>query len=71
MEDSLPFLSQPFRTAPVLNPQKKFRNTSSDFGVNSPHVLSPAITITLDNSQPYPTPSISQMNPSNGPLTPI
>ena len=71
MEESLPFPIEPLRTAPVSLPQKRVSNTSSDFGVNSPHVLSPAMPITPDNSQSYLAPSTSRTNPSSGPLTPI
>ena len=52
MEDSCPFPIEPLCTAPVTLPQKQVSNTSSDSGVNSPHVLSPAMPITPDNSQP-------------------
>ena len=71
MEDSLPFPIEPLRTAPVTLPQKRVSNTSSDSGVNSPQVLSPAMPVTADNSQSYPIPSTSRVNPSSGPLTPI
>ena len=50
LEDSLPFPIEPPRTAPVTLPQKRVSNTSSDSGVNSPHVLPPAMPITSDNS---------------------
>ena len=53
MEDSLPFPIEPLRTAPVTLPQKRVSNTSSDSGVNSPQVLSPAMPVTPDNSQSY------------------
>ena len=42
-EDSLPFPIEPLRIAPVTLPPKRVSNTSSDSGVNSPHVLSPAM----------------------------
>ena len=71
MEESLPFPIEPLRTVPVSLPQKRVSNTSSDSGVNSPHVLSPATPITPDNSQPHLIPSTSRMNPPSGPLTPI
>ena len=71
MEDFLPFAIEPFRTAAVTLPQERVSNTSSDSGVNSPHVLSPAMPKTPDNSQPHIIPSISRMNPPSGPLTPI
>ena len=70
-EDSLPFPIEPLRTAPATLPQKRVSITSSDSGVNSPQVLSPAMPVTPDNSQSYPIPSTSRMNPSSGPLTPI
>ena len=70
MEDSLPFPIEPLRSAPVTLPQKRVSNTSSDSGVNS-HVLSPAMPITPDSSQPHLIPSTSRMNPPSGPLTPI
>ena len=71
MEDSLPFPIVPLRTAPVTLPQKRVSDTSSDSGVNSPHVLSPATPITPDNAQSYLVPSTSRMNPPSRPLTPI
>ena len=71
MEDSLPFLIEPLNTAPVAPPQKRVSNTSSDTGVNSPHVLSPAMPVTPNTSQPHLKPSNSRMNPPSGPLTPI
>ena len=71
MEDSLLFPIEPFHTAPVTLPQKRVSNTSSDSGVNSPQVLSPAMTATPDNSQSYLEPSTSRMHPPSGPLTPI
>ena len=71
MEDSLPFPIEPLRTAPATLPQKRVTNTSSDSGVNSPHVLSPAMPITPDNSQPHLIPSTSRMNLLSGPLTPF
>ena len=71
MEDPLPFPIEPFRTAPVTFPQKRVSSTSSDSGVNSPHVLSPAMPITPDNSQPNLIPSTSRMNPPGGPITPF
>ena len=70
-EDPLPFSIEPLRTAPVTLPQKRVSNTSSDSGVNSPQVLSLAMTITPDNSQSYLIPSTSRMHPPSGPLTPI
>ena len=54
MEDSLPFPNEPLRTAPVTHPQKRVSTTSSDSGVNSPHVLSPAMPKTSDNSPVLP-----------------
>ena len=53
MRNSLPFPIEPLRTAPVALSQKRVGNTSSDSGVNSPHVLSTAMPITPDNSQPH------------------
>ena len=70
-EDSLPFPVEPLRTAPATLPQKRVSNTSSDSGVNSPQVLSPAMPVTPDNSQSHPMPSTSRMPPLSGPLTPI
>ena len=71
MEDSLPFPIEPLRTAPITLPQKRVNNTSSDSGVNSPHVLSPTMPINPDNSQPLLIPSTSRTEPPSGPLTPI
>ena len=51
MEDPLPFPIEPLRTASVTIPQKRVSNTSSDSGVNSPHVLSPLMPKTPDKSQ--------------------
>ena len=51
--------------------QKPVSNTSSDSGVTSPHVLSPAMPITPDNSQPHLKPTTSRMNPPSELLTPI
>ena len=70
MEDSLPFPIEPLRTAPVTLPQKRVNDTSSDSGVNSAHVLSPAMPVTPDNLQSYLIPSTSRMTPLSGPLTP-
>ena len=71
MDDSLPFPIEPLHTAPIQLPQKRINSTSSDSGVNSPHVPSPAMPITPDNPQPYLVPSTSRINPASGPLTPI
>ena len=54
MEDSLPFPIESLGTASVKLPQKRVSNTSSDSGVNSPHILSPAMPMTPDHSEPYP-----------------
>ena len=70
IEDSLPFPIEPLRPAPVTLPQKRVSNTSSDSGVHSPQVLSPAMPVTPEHSQSYPIPSTSRMTPSE-PLTPI
>ena len=51
MEDSLPFPIELLRTVHTALPHKRMSNTSSDSGVNSPHVLSPAMPVTPDNSQ--------------------
>ena len=69
VDDSLPFPIEPIPTAPVTFPQIRVDNTSSDSGVNSPHVLSPAMPITLDNSRPYLVLSTSQTNSASRPLT--
>ena len=71
MADSLPLTIELLRTAPVTLPQKRVSNTSSDSGVNCPHVLSPATPIPTDNSQPHLLQSISRMNPPTGPLASI
>ena len=71
MEDSLPFPIEPLRAAPVTLPQKRVSNISRDSGVNSPHVLSPAMPLAPDNLQPHLIPSTSLMHPPSGPLTPI
>ena len=70
-EDSFPFPIETLRTAPVKLPQKRVSKTSSDPGVNFPHVLSPAMPKAPENSQPYLIQSISRMNPPSGPITPI
>ena len=59
MEESLPFPIEPLRTALVTLPQKRVGNTSSDSGVNSPQVVSPAMPIKPDNSQPHLKPATS------------
>ena len=51
IEDCLPFPIELCRAAPVTLPQKRVSNTSSDSGVTSPHVFSPAMPVTSDNSQ--------------------
>ena len=71
MEDSLPIPIEPLCTAPVSLRQKRVSNTNSDSAVNSPHVLSPAMPITPDNSQPYLVQSTSRTKPPSGSLTPI
>ena len=71
MEDSLPFPIEPLRTAQVTLPQKRVSNTSSDSGVNSPHMLSPAMPITPDISQYYLILLTSRMHPPSRPLTPV
>ena len=71
MEDSLPFLIEPLRTAAVTLPQKRVSNTSLDSGVNSPHVQSPTMPITPDTSQLHLIPSTSRTKPPSGPLNPI
>ena len=60
MEHSLPFPIEPLRTAPVTLPQKRVSDTSSDSGVNSPHVLSPATPITPDNAKSYLVPELRE-----------
>ena len=71
MEDSLPFPIEPLRTAPVTLPQKRVSNTSSDFGVNSHQVLSPAMPVTTDISQSSLIPTTFRMHSPREPLTPI
>ena len=71
MEDPLPFPIEPLRTAPVPLPQKRVSNTSSDSGVNSPQVLSPAMPVTPDISQSSLIPSTSRMHFPSEPSTPI
>ena len=71
MEDSLSFPIEILGTAPVSLPQKRVSNTSCDSEVNSPLVLSTAMPLTPDNSQPHLIPSTLQTNSSSGPLTPI
>ena len=70
-EDSLPFPIEPLRAAPATLPQKRVSNTSSDSGVNSPQVLSPAMPVTPDILQSHPIPSTSRAHPPSGLLTPI
>ena len=62
--DSLPFPNEPLRTALVTLPRKPVSNNSSDPGVNSPHILSSAVPVTPDNSQPYLKPSTLRTNPA-------
>ena len=70
-EDSLPFPIEPLRAAPAPPPQKRISNTSSDSGINSPHILSPALPITPEKSQPQLIPSTSRITSPSEPLTPI
>ena len=71
MGDSLPFPIKPLRAAPATLPPKRVSKTSSDSGVNSPQVLSPAMPVTPDNLQSHPIPSTSRAHPPSGLLTPI
>ena len=74
MADFLPFPIEPLRAVPTTFPRKRVSNTSSDSGVNSPHVLSPAMPVTPDNShnlQPYLMPLTWRAKLLNGPLTAI
>ena len=71
MEDSVPFPIEPLCAAPSTLPKERVRNTSSDSGVSSPHVLSPPMPVTPDYSKPYLMPSFSRMNPPSAPLIPI
>ena len=71
MEDSFPFPIELLRAAPVTLPPKRVSNTSSDSGINSPHILSPALPITPENLQPQLIPSTSRITPPSEPLTPI
>ena len=57
MEDSLSFPIEPLHAASSTLPRKRVSNTSNDSGVNSPPVLSSAMPVTADNSQPYLMPS--------------
>ena len=71
MEDYLPFTIERLRSAPVTLPQKRVSKASSDSGVNSPRVLSPAMPSTPNDSQPHLIPTTSRTNPPSGPITPI
>ena len=71
MENCLPFPIEPLRAAPVTLPPNRVSDIGSDLGVNSPHILSPTMPITPDNSQPHLIPSTSRTNPLSGPSTPI
>ena len=71
MEDSFPFPIEPLRTAPVTLPPKRVSKTSSDSGVNSLRVLSPAMLTIPENKQPYLIPSTLRIKPPSGPLTPF
>ena len=70
MEDSLPFPIEPLPAAPVTLQQKRVSNTSSDSVLNAPHVQSPVMPITPDNSQHHLIPSTSRKHPPSGLLTP-
>ena len=70
-KDSLPFLIEPPRTAPITLPRKRVSKTSSDSGVNSPRVLSPEVPLNPNNKHPYLIPSTSRMNLLTGPLTQV
>ena len=78
MEDSLPFPRQPLRAVPTALPKKGIRNTSSGYGVTSPHALSPPMPVTPDSFKFFETCLMSltsRMTPpassSSQPLTPI
>ena len=71
MEDSLPFPIEPLRATATLLPRKRVSFTSSNSGVNSTHVLSPAMPITPDILQPRLMPSTSWVSLPSEPLTPI
>ena len=74
MDDSLPFPIEPLRAVLSTLPRERVSNSNSDSGVNSAHVLSPAMPVTADNShnpQPYLMPSTSRTIPPSAPLTPI
>ena len=62
IEDSLPIIIEPLRAAPTKHPRKGVSNSSGDSGVNSPHILSPSMPETTDNSQLYLMPSTSRKN---------
>ena len=68
---TLPFPIELLRAAPVALPPKRFSNTSSDSGVNSPHLLSPTMPATPNNLQSHLIPSTSRMDSPSRPLTPI
>ena len=70
MEDSRPFPIEPLRAALFTIPPERVSKTSSDSGVNSPHILSPTMLLTPDNSQPCQIPSTSRAILLSGPLTP-
>ena len=71
MEDPLPFPIEPLRAIPVTLPQKRVSNTSSDSGINSTHVLSPAMPVTPVIHSPILYHHPSRMNPPSGPSTVI
>ena len=72
MMDSHPFPIEPLGKVPTALSHKRIRSTSIDSGVNSPHVLSPAMSVAPDylhRLQPHLMPSTSRLNLSSGPLT--
>ena len=71
LEISIPFPIEPLSTFSTALSRKRISNTSSDSGVNSPHVLSPVTSVPPDNSQPYLMPSSSRTTPPSGIITPI
>ena len=58
MEDSLLFPIEHYRAAPL--PRERVSDFRSEFGVNSPHALLPAMPVTPVISQPQLMPSTSR-----------
>ena len=73
-EDPTPFPIRPLLTAPVVTSPKREGITSSESGVGSPQVFSPALPITPEQLPQHPKETATQQSSTSAatrPLTPI